>query len=120
MEARVGYTFNFGMVVGGNVQGYWGNSSGNQRAHATFFGPELGYKFFPIAALEVRPYLFGGPAFISQVSSTSENSKTSFAVQPGGLVSYHLGQAFVGGDIRFMATPSPQSAALMLQGGAGF
>jgi hypothetical protein len=108
------------MTVGGNVQGYWGNSSGDQRAHATFFGAELGYKFFPIAALEVRPYVFGGPAFISQVSSTSENSKTSFAVQPGALVSYRLGQAFVGADGRIMATPTPNSAALMLIGGAGF
>jgi hypothetical protein len=120
MDARVDYTLDFGLVLGGAVQGFWGNSAGDQRAHATFFGPELGYKFFPIAALEVRPYAFVGPAFITQVSSTSTNSKTSFAAQPGGMILYHIGQAFVGGDLRFMATPSPNSAALMATGGAGF
>jgi len=120
MSARVDYPFGFGLLVGGNVQGYWGNSAGDQRAHAAFFGPEVGYKFFPIAALEVRPYAFAGPAFITQVSSTSTNSKTNLAVQPGGMVLYHIGDAFVGGDLRLLATPGPTSAALMATGGAGF
>jgi hypothetical protein len=120
VDGRVGYTWDFGMYLGGNVQGYWGNSANGNTAHANFFGPEVGYKLYPNNALEVRPYLFAGPAFVTQVSNTATTSKTAVAIQPGGLVAYHTGHAFVGADLRLFATPTPISVGLMLTGGAGF
>lgn len=120
LAGRVGYTFNFGMYVGGDAQGYWGNSFGSQTAHATFFGGELGYKLFVLRPVEVRPYVFAGPAFISQVGSSGDNSHTGFAVQPGVLLEGHFGRAFIGADAHFLTTPGPVSLALMGTAGAGF
>ena len=106
------------------MQGYWGNSDNtvfqSQRAHATFFGGEAAYKFFALRPVEVRPYVFLGPAFVTQVSSSSITSKTGFAVQPGLMALYHLGQGFAGVDSHVFTTPGPVSASLMLTGGAGF
>jgi hypothetical protein len=125
-EGRLGYTFPIGVYVGGQVQAFYGNNVNGNKAHATFFGAEVGYKLFPIRyinALEVRPYVFAGPAFISQVNQDAPfnvNSKTSFAIQPGALALYHLGPVFVGADFRFLATPSPFGVTLMGAIGAGF
>ncbi|HXN34407.1 MAG TPA: hypothetical protein VN894_21240 [Polyangiaceae bacterium] len=126
IAGRVGYTLPMGVYLGGEVQAYWGQTYGSQNAHATFFGAEAGYKLYPLpnalAGLEFRPYVFGGPAFIS--ASTSEapfvRSKTGFAVQPGALTAYHLGPAFIGADFRMLTTPSPFGVALFGTAGAGF
>jgi hypothetical protein len=121
LQGRAGYSFPVGVYVGGNVQAYYGNGVSNARAHATFIGAEGGYKFFPLQAMEMRPYVFLGPAFITQVSNnTVSSSKTGFAVQPGALFTYHIGQAFVGADSHLLATPSPFSIAVMGTAGAGF
>jgi hypothetical protein len=122
VEGRVGYTLPLGVYVGGNAQAYWGNSAGDQTAHATFLGGEVGYKYFVRTPLEVRPYVFLGPAFITQVSDNppTANSHTGFAVQPGLLGLYHAGNVFLGGDFRFMTTPGPVSVALMGSGGGNF
>lgn len=120
LEARVGYTFDFGLYLGGQAQGYWGNTNGSNQAHATFFGAEAGYKLYLVRAMEFRPYVFGGEAFITQVGSNSFNSHTGVAVQPGIMALYHLGDAFLGGDFRFLTTPGPVSPALMFMAGAGF
>lgn len=118
--ARVGYTFDFGMTLGGNAQAYWGNSFGSERAHATFVGPEIGYKLFPLREIEVRPYAFIGAAFITQVGGGGINSHTGVGVQPGVLATYHIGKAFIGGDAHMLTTPGPVSLAIMATGGAGF
>jgi hypothetical protein len=121
-EGRIGYTLAQGVYLGGQVQAFYGQSANNEKAHATFFGGEVGYKLFPMRPLEIRPYVFAGPAFITQVSDnpTSVNSKTSFAVQPGALALYHIGPVFVGADFRFLATPSPFGVTLMGSAGVGF
>ncbi len=126
IAGRVGYTLPIGVYLGGQVQAYWGETYGSQNAHATFLGGEVGYKLYPLPnalnGLELRPYVFAGPAFIS--ASTSEapfvRSKTGFAIQPGALAVIHLGPAFVGADVRLLTTPSPFGAALLGSAGAGF
>jgi hypothetical protein len=124
VEGRMGYTLPQRIYLGGNVQLFWGNTETNQQqGHATFLGGEVGYKFLPNSIpLEVRPYAFVGPAFISQVSDNpaTNNSHTNLAVQPGVLGNYRFGSAFVGGDMRLLATPSPTALALMLNGGSQF
>jgi hypothetical protein len=122
---RVGYTLPVGVYLGGQMQAYWGQNNGGQTGHATFVGVEAGYKIFPLNALsglEFRPYVFGGPAFISQSTSDAPyvKSKTGFAVQPGALTVFHIGQAFLGADFHLLTTPSPFGAALLGSAGAGF
>ncbi len=121
-EGRIGYTLPVGVYLGGQVQAFYGQSIANEKAHAAFFGGELGYKIFPFQPLELRPYVFAGPAFITQVNENpaSVSSKTSFAVQPGALALYHIGPGFVGADFRFLATPSPFGVTLMGSAGIGF
>jgi hypothetical protein len=126
-EGRVGYTFENGLYAGGAAQYYLGHSVNDQQAHAAFVGGEVGYKLFPTPKLEIRPYAFAGPAFITQVAAApvpnlppNSYSKTDFALQPGVLAMYHFGDAFVGGDAHVMLFPSPNSIALMASGGMGF
>jgi hypothetical protein len=126
-EGRVGYTFANGVYAGGAGQYYLGHSLNDQQAHAGFVGGEVGYKLFPTDALEVRPYVFAGPAFITQVARSpvptappNTISRTDFALQPGVLAMYHFGGAFVGGDAHVMLFPSPNTIALLASGGFGF
>ncbi len=122
MEARVGYTFRQGVYAGGALQYYAGHSVNSQSAHATFLGGELGYKVFTSRRFEIRPYVFIGPSFITQVQDNPffVNSSTSVAVQPSVLLMYHFGNAFVGADTRWLVTPSPATLAVMASGGIGF
>jgi hypothetical protein len=119
-QGRAGYTFRDGIYAGGSIQYYMGHSINDQQAHALFLGGEAGYKFFPVESLEVRPYVFAGPAFIQQVAPNVVTSKPGFAVQPGVVGSYHFGSVFVGADAHYMVLPSPNSFALLATGGVGF
>jgi len=122
LQARVGYTFQSGVYAGGAISYYIGHSVNDQSAHATFLGGELGYKIFANRRLEIRPYVFMGPAFITEVNSNPffTNSHTDFAIQPGGQITYHIGNAFIGGDARWLVTPSPNTLAILASGGLGF
>jgi hypothetical protein len=119
---RVGYTFRQGVYAGGAVQYFVGHTVNGQQAHASFVGGEAGYKFFPTEALEIRPYAFLGPAFITQVASNpfTTISKTDLALQPGVVAMYHFGSAFIGGDAHVMVIPSPNTLAVLASGGLGF
>jgi hypothetical protein len=121
-EGRVGYTFKNGIYAGGGAQYYVGQTVNDQTAHAAFVGGEVGYKLYPTARVEVRPYLFGGAAFITQVRSSpvSVVPTNGVAVQPGVTATYHFGDAFIGGDARYMAIPSPNTIAIMANAGLGF
>ena len=122
MEARVGYTFRDGIYGGASLQYYAGTSINSQSNHATFVGGELGYKVFTSKRFEIRPYVFLGPSFITQVRDNPFflDSSTSFAVQPSVLLMYHFGHAFLGGDARWLVTPSPATLAVFASGGIGF
>jgi hypothetical protein len=122
LAGRVGYTTQQGVYLGGAVQYYFGQSVNDQSSHATFVGGEGGYKFFPIRQVEVRPYAFIGPAFITQVSPNpfTKVNTTDLAVQPGVIGMYHFGDAFLGADAHVMVTPSPNTLALLASGGFGF
>jgi hypothetical protein len=121
-QGRVGYTFEQGIYAGGAAQYFLGHSVNDQQATATFVGGEVGYKIYPEEHVEVRPYVFGGPAFITQVAASPfmRVSKTDFAIQPGVIGMYHFGEAFVGADAHVMVTPSPNTLAVMASGGFGF
>jgi hypothetical protein len=130
LEARLGYTLPLlpvGLYLGADAQAFWGNTAVDQQAHATFLGGEVGVKTYPLPwaplrAVELRPYVFLGPAFVSQVSAdrAGDRSTTALGVQPGVLAAYHLGNAFAGADVRLMANPQPVSTAIMASGGWGF
>lgn len=122
MEARVGYTFRDGVYGGAALQYFAGTSVDSQSNHATFVGGEIGYKVFATNRFEIRPYVFLGPSFITQVQSNPffKDSNTSFAVQPSVLLMYHFGHAFVGGDARWLVTPTPATLAVFASGGIGF
>jgi hypothetical protein len=122
MEARVGYTLRDGVYGGAAIQYFAGTSVNNQSNHATFFGGEIGYKVFATPRFEIRPYVFLGPSFITQVRSNPffADTSSSFAVQPSVLLMYHFGQAFVGGDVRWLVTPTPATLAVFASGGIGF
>jgi hypothetical protein len=122
--ARLGLTLTQGVYLGANVQYYAGHSINDQNAHATFVGGDAGYKFYPTDHVEVRPFVFAGPAFITQVSGNNAfvavDSQTTFAVQPGVIGMYHFGSAFIGGDAHYMLTPTPNTLAVLASGGFGF
>jgi len=133
LGARVGYTMNLtgvrtaipiGAYVGGAITYYFGHNVTtdvqDESSHAWFLGGEGGVKIFPAPRLEVRPYVFLGPAFIKQVEDNPfrSESKTRFAVQPGLLGAYHFGNAFLSAEARFHVTPDPTAFTLM--GGAGW
>jgi hypothetical protein len=122
----VEYTWSQGILAGAQVQYFVGQTVNDRSSHAMFVGGEVGYRIFPSANVEVRPYAFVGPAFITTVSPTSNPnqpnvvSKTDLAVQPGVIAQYHFGRAFVGGDAHYMLTPSPNTLALMATAGLAF
>jgi len=122
LSGRVGYTTKDAIYVGGAVQYFFGRSVNDTSSHATFVGGEGGYKFFPVHQVEVRPYVFVGPAFITQVSDNpfTKISTTDLAVQPGVIGMYHFGDAFIGADAHAMVTPSPNTLAVLASGGFGF
>jgi hypothetical protein len=119
---RVGYTFRQGVYAGGAAQYYLGHAVNGTQAHASFIGGEAGYKYYPIPALEIRPYAFVGPGFITQVASNpfTTITKADLALQPGVLAMYHFGSAFIGGDAHVMVIPTPNTIAVLASGGIGF
>jgi hypothetical protein len=119
-EGRVGYTFKQGIYAGAAVQQYVGHSINDQQAHASFVGGEAGYKYYPTESLEIRPYAFVGPGFITQVSPSGTLSRTDLALQPGVVAMYHFGALFVGADAHVMVLPSPNTLAVLASGGIGF
>jgi hypothetical protein len=127
VQGDVGYTWAQGIVAGGEAQYFQGQTVNDQSSHATFVGGKVGYKIFPSRKVEVRPYAFVGPAFITTVTPSSNPSqpnvvsKTDLAVQPGVIAQYHFSDAFyVGGDAHYMLTPSPNTLALMATAGLSF
>jgi len=127
VEGALGYTWQQGIIAGGAVQYFQGQSVNDHSSHAMFVGGEAGYRIFPSHKVEVRPYVFVGPAFITTVApSANPNqpsvvSKTDLAVQPGVIAQYHLSDAFsVGGDVHYMLTPSPNTLAVMATAGLAF
>jgi hypothetical protein len=109
--ARLGYAFNTGVYAGAAYTHFFGPTGAS---HADFFGGELGYKFFPTARWELRPFVFAGPAF---VATANDATRTDFAVQPSLLTGYHFGAAYISVEARGLVTPDPSAFALL--GGLG-
>ncbi len=123
LEARAGFTWENQLYLGGNVQYYSGNSVNNTSAYALFFGPELGYRYYPIDQLEIRPFAMIGLAFDKQVSDNpfSTTSHNAIAIQPGALWLWHFTRDFYAGlDTHFFMYPSPVSLSLIAMAGANF
>jgi hypothetical protein len=112
MGARLGYTFAPGVYLGGAYTHYFGSTTAS---HADFFGAEAGYKFFPTARWELRPFAFIGPAFIDTGAGPA---RANMAFQPSLLTGYHFGSTFLSAEARGLVAPDP--AAFALLGGVGF
>ena len=120
--ARAGYTFRQGIYVGGAFDYFFGNSTNDNTAYGTFFGADVGYKFFFFDRWEVRPHIIAGPGFTKYVNTEPfyTDSRIGFAVQPGLMAAYHFGEFYLMGDGRWFATPAPNTFALTVGAGVGF
>jgi len=124
LGGRLGYTFLHGAYFGAEVSHYFGPTkstvSGNQSEGATFFGGELGYEIYPSYRWEFRPYAFLGPAWITRVNQFGSTTTTDLAFQPGLLLAYHFGNAFISADGKVHVTPEPVAFSLFAGAGFGF
>jgi hypothetical protein len=107
--ARLGYTMNSGLFLGGNIAHFVGKDAIGAPRN-TLLGGEVGLKLFPQYSWELRPYGFAGVEIPS-------SGPTQLAIAPGFVAAYHFGHGFVDVDARYLATPSPQ--AFMVLGGGG-
>jgi hypothetical protein len=107
--ARLGFTTDSGIYLGGNLQHFVGQDVVGS-PHNTLIGGEIGLKVFPTYRLELRPYGFAG----DQISGAGNSQ---LAVAPGIVAAYHFGPGFIDVDGRYLVTPTPTT--FMLTGGAG-
>ncbi|HKQ69319.1 MAG TPA: hypothetical protein VJT73_08270 [Polyangiaceae bacterium] len=120
---RVGYSFVPGIYVGGAANYFLGSSvntpTGTDKTSQFTFGGEVGYKIYPQAAIELRPYVFAGTGTFErfQTATARVESDWKFTLYPGFLAAYHFGNAFVSAEGRLQVTPSPVAFAIM--GGVG-
>jgi hypothetical protein len=108
--ARLGFTTDAGIYLGGNLEHFIGSGLPGGTPHNTLVAGELGMKLYPTYRLELRPYGLAGALIPANVN-------TQLAVAPGLVAAYHFGAAFVDVDGRYVVTPGPQT--FMLIGGAG-
>jgi hypothetical protein len=124
LGARAGYTHDRGIYFGASYTHFWGSSiatiDGDQRTSQNIFGGDLGYKVFVFdRRLELRPFVFLGANFRNEERPENRTvaSDTGFAMHASGLAAYHIGPAFVSGEVRLMITPTPVQVAAF--GGVG-
>jgi len=124
LGGRLGYTFLHGVYLGGSISHYFGKTVdtavGIRSEGATFLGGELGYEIFPTYRWEFRPYAFLGPSWITTVDPSGSTTTTALAFQPGMLVAYHFGNAYVSAEGKVHVTPEPVALALFAGFGLGF
>jgi len=133
LGVRGGYTLPMNLYIGGTFVYHLGKSEstafGDVSTHLYYLGAEGGYDI-NVTPVIVRPYLglgvatatatipggsFGGVTFPSTSASDSR-----FALWPGGSVLYPLGNAFVGGDARFLIVSDFNAFSLFATGGWQF
>jgi hypothetical protein len=123
LGGRAGYSFVPGIYVGGAVTHFFGSSvetpTGSDSTSQTIFGGEVGYKIYPQPRFELRPFLFAGAGVFNQKNDASGfvDTNTKFALAPGFLAAYHIGNAFVSAEARLEVTPTPVNLAIL--GGIG-
>jgi len=133
LGVRGGYTLPMNVYVGGTFVYHLGKSEstplGDVSEHIYYFGVEGGYDI-NVEPVVIRPYLglgaatatatvpgfsFGGTSVPSQTASD-----TKFAAWPGATVLYPIGNAFVGGDARFLIVSDFNAFSLFATGGMQF
>jgi hypothetical protein len=133
LGVRGGYTLPMNLYLGGTFVYHLGKSEstpfGDVSTHIYYFGVEGGYDIYA-APVVIRPYLglgaatasatvpggsFGGLSF----PSTSV-SDTKIGFWPGATVLYPIGNAFVGGDARFLVVDKFNTFSLFATGGLQF
>ncbi|MEP7052333.1 MAG: hypothetical protein ABJB12_18345, partial [Pseudomonadota bacterium] len=126
LGVRGGYTLPMNLYLGGTFVYHLGKSDGPNKVNLYYFGVEGGYD---IAAgpVIVRPYLGLGDATASTTVDLSafgggkqSVSSSEFALWPGATVLYPLGNAFVGGDARFLIVKDVNAFSLFATGGIQF
>jgi hypothetical protein len=121
--ARAGYSFVPGFYAGGSVSHFFGQSVstlvGKDDEPQTLVGVDFGYKIFPQAAIELRPFLFAGFGVFNRLNQGNQivDQYTDLALVPSFLAAYHIGNLFVSAESRLEVIPSPVHFALL--GGVG-
>ncbi len=118
LGARALYALDYGFYLGGAFTHFWGDNvptvNGDQRTSRNLFGGDIGYKmFFFTPSFEVRPFVFLGADFFHKYhpETFTASSETGFSVAPSVLAAYHIGPAFISGEVRWMITPTPTRVA---------
>ncbi len=126
LGVRGGYTLPMNVYIGGTFVYHLGKSEGGADVNLFYVGPEGGYDI-PAGPVVVRPYLGLGVASAKVTSDLSafgggkiSDSSSRFAVWPGATVLYPLGNAFVGGDARFLIVSDFNAFSLFATGGYQF
>jgi hypothetical protein len=108
---RLGWTFPSGVYLGGDVTHYDGVGAPSQ----LLLGGDVGYRIFTSNDFELRPFSLIGAAI-----PEGGGGRSQFALQPGLLAAYHFGRAFISGEGRLQAMPSPTAASLLAGAGLSF
>jgi hypothetical protein len=130
---RGGYTFDFGLYLGGQFIYYFGGSAERvagvkNESNEILLGADVGYNI-KLAPIVIRPSLGLGIALRPYKTESDQNfvkdsdTPVEFYVAPGALVTYPIGMFFVGGDARFvevLATESIEAVTIMGVAGINF
>jgi hypothetical protein len=132
LGARVGYTLEQNIYIGGNLMYHFGHDYGPGTVNLYYFGVEGGYDF-QVRDVTIRPYLGLGPAWLHGSSDTAciagvgcvnpnvSRSESYFAIWPAVDVVYNLNeQWFIGGDFRLPIVNGDVYATLSFTGGLNF
>jgi hypothetical protein len=124
LGVRGGYTLPMNVYLGGTFVYHLGKSedvpfAGEVSVNLYYFGVEGGYDI-SVDPVVIRPYLgLGAATAVASIGDQSE-SETRFAAWPGATVLYPIGNAFVGGDARFLIVDDFNAFSLFATGGVQF
>jgi len=113
---RVGYTTAQGIFLGAEGTRY----QGAQGSSDMVIGGDVGYRFFPMDRVEIRPHALIGANIRSAGDMPEGPTGTTLAIQPGLFAGYHLGAAYLGAEGRVQVVPTPAAAAVLGTAGLTF
>lgn len=128
LGVRGGYTLPMNVYVGGTFLYHLGESEEfggiETSVNIYYFGVEGGYDL-NVEPVVIRPYLGLGAATVSASTDGAgafdvDASETRFAAWPGATVIYPIGNAFVGGDARFLIVDEANAFSIFATGGIQF
>jgi hypothetical protein len=124
LGVRGGYTLPMNVYLGGTFVYHFGESQdlpfGVEASTNLFYlGVEGGYDI-AVDPVVIRPYLGVGLANATVSVGDVSESESRFAAWPGGTLIYPIGNAFVGGDLRFLIVEDDSAFSMFATGGLQF